>query len=281
MAVYKWILLAISTILIGCTGRTELAELAIQRGKMDEAAHHLRQFLGDYPHDVLALRRLAQVECYELGEFDSCALRAETVLWMIPIDSTAIQLGTYAYTMIANEAGVAEDAARVKGAMRRVSEIYEQAADWNYKQWNYVTAEQQYRQVLRLNPNAIRSYLRLGITFWAQRMWHEPAKDSALVWFKRAERLDPDNEDALIDQIAVYRETDRVAEGLDVAKRLALLRARLYPDSSFETKAPKRGQYTLNYEGDRDMITDSPIFYADTTQSDAADTSASSANGPE
>ena len=42
---------------VGCTGKTELAELAIQRGEMEEAARLLREFVADHPHDVLALRR--------------------------------------------------------------------------------------------------------------------------------------------------------------------------------------------------------------------------------
>ena len=258
---------------VGCTGKTELAEMAIRRGEMEEAARLLREFVADHPHDVLALRRLAQVECYELNDCDSCAQHVETLLWMIPIDSLAIQLGAYAYTMIAAKARDANDTVRVRQAMKRVSDIYYTAADWNYQRWNYPQAVEQYREVIRLNPGWVKPYLRLGITFWAQRLWNPPTSDSALAWFLRAEELEPDNEDALVNQMVVHREEDRMDEALAIAERLSTLRARLYPDSSFGTsKLVPFESVVLNYAGDREMITDSPIYYADTTQEMSADT---------
>jgi tetratricopeptide (TPR) repeat protein len=219
----------------------------MRMGKFETAAQYYRHYLTENPKDLRTLRRLALIECYELGQYDSCAVRADTVLWYMPTDTASVAAATYAYTMLARQASEAGDTTTAQQRFDRMVEIHWHAGYWNYMNEYYERASRNYSQIIHLRPDSVNAYLRLGLI-----RWNRTDDDSALVWFRRAEEIDPLNEDALINQIVVLRNLHRIDEALSVVDRLAEVRAKLYPDSSF-TVEPDTVTFppmTLDFRGD-------------------------------
>jgi len=214
---------------VGCRGKADLAAIEAQRGKWEHAARLYREYLKANPNDVLTLRSLSAIECYRLSQHEECAQHADHLLELMPIDSQGVEAGVYAHTMLAEAAGRANDTARVVAEMGKLADIYFNAGFWHYINEDYGKAEKLFRNVVRLQPKRVEAYLRLGILFWNKHM-----EDSSLVWFQRAAEVDPNNEDALINQMTIYHDQGDMDKALRLYDELTALRKRLYPDSSFD-----------------------------------------------
>lgn len=219
----------------------------MQRGDWEKAARLYREYLRDHPHDILSLRHLAEIECYKFGQYPPCASHADTLFALMPIDSEGIAVAAYAHTMLARQAGARKDSARARAEMDRVVDIYYQAGYVSYMQENHRQAEALLQRVHRLRPRDVRTLLRLGILYWTL-----DKADSALAWFRRAEAVDSNNEDALVNQIVVYHERGRIDDALAIYRKLTALRKRLYPDSVFvEPIDTTRRKPVLDYRGSK------------------------------
>jgi tetratricopeptide (TPR) repeat protein len=220
-------ILLVVTLVVGCD-RSRIAQAAMYAKKYELAAELYREYLAENPRSVLALRHLAQIECYELAEFDSCVAHADTLLEIYAVDTAGVAAATYGHTMLAGRALNISDTTRVRWHMDRIAAIHRYAGHWNYMNENYARAEHNFRQFIHVQPDSAYGYLRLGIV-----RWNQMRDDSALVWFRRAEEVDSLNEDALINQIVVLRNTGQYDDAEAAADRLEQVRTRLYPDSIF------------------------------------------------
>jgi len=232
--------------IVACRGKPDLADVYVQQGRWGEAARLYREHLAQNPDDQLALRSLAALECYRLGQLEECAKTAEHLLSLMPIDSDGVAAVAYARTLLAERATRKNDTAQVRVEMMKIGEAYFKAGYWEYMRENFQRSERFLRKAVLVDPNRADAYLRLGILFWNRHQ-----TDSSLAWFARAERVAPMNEDALVNQIVVLWQANRIEEAKAVLNRLNLVRAQLYPDSSFaspvDTSLPP---LSLDFRGD-------------------------------
>lgn len=226
----------------GCRGKLDLAAIEVQRGRWESAAKLYREHLEGNPESALALQSLSAIECYRLSQYEECAQHADRLLALMPIDSQAVATGIYAYTLLAEAATQANDSARALSHLNRIGEIYFDAGFWNYMNENFLRAEKLLRNAVRLRPDSANAYIRLGILFWNRHM-----EDSSLVWFQRAEKIAPTNEDPLINQMVVYYQRNDLDAAHRVHRRLSVLRKQLYPDSTFETPIDTTRFPSLDY----------------------------------
>lgn len=213
---------------LSCEGKATLGDMYLRMGKFQRAAEAYRERLKTNPRDLGTLRHLAQVECYKLGELTPCARHADSLLNARPVDTAGVAVGTYAHTLLARDAAARDDTATARQHLERVAEIHRYSGYWNYRSEDYHLAARNFQQLIRLQPDSTYGYLRLGLV-----MWNRNLDDSSLVWFRRAEEVDPYSEDALINQVVVLRGLHRIEDALAVVDRLEEIRAELYPDSVF------------------------------------------------
>jgi tetratricopeptide (TPR) repeat protein len=247
------LLIVVSITSTSCDMRDTIATLAMHAGKFEFAMKLFRGYVAEHPTDIVALRRLSQIECYQLSEYDSCAAHADSLLNQYPIDSAGVATGTFAHTMLAGRAANIGDSEGITHHMGRVGDIHRLAGYWNYMNENFNHARGNFEQLIHIQPDSVYSYLRIG-----QIHWHRHRDDTALAWFRKAQEVDPTNEDALINQIFVLRDQNKIDEALAMADQLDILRRELYPDSSFSNEADTLAFPTmsLNYRGDTDRWMD-------------------------
>lgn len=212
----------------GCSGKAELAEIQMQRGKWESAARLYREVVAEDPSNLPALRSLAAVECFRLSELDSCKTHVDSLLAQMPRDSETVATAVFAYTKLAAEAAQKKDSTAAREYLTRLGHIYFDAGYWNYMNEDYRVAERQLRGAARLLPKDWRAYNRLGILFWNRHM-----TDSSVAWFHRGLKVAPESEDMLSNLGVVQWEAGRFDSAQATVARLTALRHRLYPDSVF------------------------------------------------
>ena len=236
--------LAVFVGLPGCRGKGDLAELAARAEKWERAVSLYREYLNEHPNDIIALRTISSILAYELGEYEEAAMYADTLVAHRAIDTLGVSVSTYAHTMLAQAAAQRGDTAEVVRHLDQIAETYFIAGYWHYRNNNYELADWLLRQVVRLQPKRVEPYLRLGQNF---HHWEKP--DSAVVWFRRAAKVDRGNLDAYTNIVATYYLNGQREKAREALEELEAVRSRFYPDSTFAADTVGRNlpPLTLDY----------------------------------